>query len=162
MIKYLLLFLPIVSMAQSSSKALDRTLKTMNKESVPYLSIDEAKQVHKKHLLDAREPVEYEVSHIEDALLVGYDSFDVQTVLDHVIDKQDTIIVYCSIGVRSEDVGEQLIAAGYSNVFNLYGGIFEWKNKENEVYDSKENETEKVHTFSKIWSRLLHSGESIY
>ena len=39
------------------------------------------------------------------------------------------IIVYCSIGVRSEDIGEKLKELGYTKILNLYGGIFDWKNK---------------------------------
>jgi rhodanese-related sulfurtransferase len=140
---------------------MNKTIKTLNKESVPYLTIDEAKQVKEKHMLDAREPKEYKVSHIKDAVFVGYDSFALKTVTDQIKNKQDTVIVYCSIGVRSEDIGEKLLAAGYTNVFNLYGGIFEWKNKENEVYDTEDKETEKVHTYSKFWSRLLKSGISV-
>ena len=161
MLKYLLIFLPFFSLAQSSSRDMNKTIKTLNKESVPYLTIDEAKQVKEKHMLDAREPKEYKVSHIKDAVFVGYDSFALKTVTDQIKNKQDTVIVYCSIGVRSEDIGEKLLAAGYTNVFNLYGGIFEWKNKENEVYDTEDKETEKVHTYSKFWSRLLKSGISV-
>jgi len=33
--------------------------------------------------------------------------------------------VYCSLGIRSEVIAKKLKKAGYTNVFNLYGGIFE-------------------------------------
>jgi len=71
-------------------------------------------------------------------------------------------VVYCSIGVRSEDIGEKLMDAGYNNVTNLYGGIFEWKNKGNQVYDTLGNETERVHAFNKHWGKLLSKGEKVY
>ena len=60
--------------------------------------------------------------------------------------------MYCSLGIRSETVGEKLKAAGYTNVYNLYGGIFEWKNKDFTVLDAEEKETNEVHTFNKYWS----------
>ena len=70
--------------------------------------------------------------------------------------------MYCSSGVRSEDVAEQLKEAGFENVFNLYGGIFEWKNKDNPVVNSKDKETPKVHAFSKEWGVWLHKGKKVY
>ena len=72
------------------------------------------------------------------------------------------IVVYCSLGIRSEKISEKLKAEGYSNVRNLYGGIFEWKNKGFEVFDSEGKETEKVHAYSKSWSKWLKNGEKIY
>ena len=51
---------------------------------------------------DAREPREYDVSHIENALLVGYNHFDINTVKN--IPKDKKIIVYCSMGYRSEKI----------------------------------------------------------
>ena len=96
------------------------------------------------HLLDNRETVEYDVSHLHGAQCVGYDSFNIQEVLNMVPNKQDTIVVYCSLGIRSEDIGEKLQEAGYTHVYNLYGGIFEWKNEEKEVYDSENEVTEEV------------------
>jgi 3-mercaptopyruvate sulfurtransferase SseA len=77
-------------------------------------------------------------------------------------DLSTPIVVYCSLGVRSENISEKLNAAGFTDVRNLYGGIFEWKNKHNPVFDSEEIETEKVHTYSKNWSKWLTNGEKIY
>jgi 3-mercaptopyruvate sulfurtransferase SseA len=72
------------------------------------------------------------------------------------------IVVYCSLGVRSEDIAEQLKKEGYTNVYNLFGGIFEWKNSNHKVYDNKEEPTENVHAFSKKWSKWLLKGNKIY
>ena len=66
------------------------------------------------------------------------------------------------MGIRSEQIGEKLKKAGFTNVKNLYGGIFEWKNKDYPVIDTTGNETEKVHTFSKMWSKYLHAGKPVY
>ena len=94
--------------------------------------------------------------------MVGYDNFDIASVEKQYPNKDDKIVVYCSLGIRSETVGEKLKKAGYTNVYNLYGGIFEWKNKDFSVIDSEEKETEKVHTFNKDWSKWLEKGEKIY
>ena len=51
---------------------------------------------------------------------------------------------------------------GYKNVYNLYGGIFEWKNQDLPVFDSNNKETENVHAFSKEWSQYLTKGKKVY
>ena len=51
---------------------------------------------------------------------------------------------------------------GYKNVYNLYGGIFEWKNNNWKVFDNKGFETDNVHTFNKNWSKYLKKGTKIY
>ena len=44
------------------------------------------------------------------------------------IARESTIVVYCSVGYRSEKIAEELDKLGFTNVSNLYGGIFEWIN----------------------------------
>jgi rhodanese-related sulfurtransferase len=112
--------------------------------------------------LDARELKEYKVSHLKNAIHVGYDHFNLKETTAKLTNKKAAIIVYCSIGIRSEDIAEKLQNAGYKNVYNLFGGIFEWKNKQHIVVDSLNNPTEKVHTFNKEWSTWLKKGIKIY
>ena len=112
--------------------------------------------------LDAREPIEYEVSHLQNATCVGFDYFDISKFEETHQDKSQEIVVYCSLGIRSEVVAKQLIDAGYTNVKNLYGGIFEWKNANQAVYNLKEVETDSVHAFSKEWSKWLKKGIKVY
>ena len=50
------------------------------------------------------------------------------------------------IGVRSEQIGEQLKAMGYDNIKNLYGGIFEWTNQGYPVFKGNQ-QTLKVHAY---------------
>ena len=163
--KHLLLIIciSIVSFKASSQESLSELLKKSNTESVPYISVQElAMPKTNAILLDARELNEYKVSHIKDAIYVGYDFFDINTTQKKLVDKSATIVVYCSLGIRSEDVAEKLKKAGYTNVYNLYGGIFEWKNNNRNVYNSEKKITEKVHAFSEEWSKWLTKGEKIY
>lgn len=135
-------------------------LKGLLSHSVPELTASEAADNHDTALfLDAREAHEYAVSHIKNARFVGYDKFELDGVSD--IPKTQEIIVYCSVGYRSEKVSEQLLTAGYQDVANLYGGIFEWKNSGYPVYES-ETETENVHAFDRVWGLWLHKGNKVY
>lgn len=145
--------------AQSS---IDKTLQRFNKNTVAYISVNELKKDTISALFDTRKAEEFEVSHLQNAYWVGHKKFEITKVLKKYPERDTPIVVYCSIGVRSEHIGEKLLKAGYTNVKNLYGGIFEWSNRENPVFDSHGNETKKVHAFSKHWGKLLTKGEKIY
>lgn len=154
-----IILLPISACGQKTD-SLDEELKTLYKKTVPVISMDDAQHSSSAVFLDTREPDEYKVSHLPKAKLVGYDDFKLSSVAK--IPKQDTIIVYCSVGYRSERIGEQLQKAGYKHVFNLYGGIFNWKNHDGTILDASGKPTEKVHTYNKDWSRFLKKGEKVY
>ena len=143
-------------------QSMEDVLGLYNKESVPYIQADDLVNETGITLLDTRESEEFEVSHLENAQWVGYDQFDMDEFLRQYPNRNTPLVVYCSVGVRSEDIGEQLQEAGYSNVQNLYGGIFEWKNKGYPVVDKTKQKTEKVHAYSKYWGRLLTNAQKVY
>lgn len=149
-------------MGLTAQTRMEKSLKKFNNESVPYIHTNDLRTSENIILLDTREKEEFNVSHLDNAIWVGHKTFTLEAITPKITDKNSEIIVYCSIGVRSEDVGELLQHAGYTNVKNLYGGIFEWKNKGYPVYDAKGNKTEKVHAFNKHWGKLLENGEKVY
>lgn len=152
----------IIGLSSFSQESLADLLKQYNTNAVPYISVQElAMPKTQVILLDAREPQEYNISHLKDAILVGYDNFDIKTMEQNFTNKSELIVVYCSLGIRSEDIAEKLQNSGYTNVYNLYGGIFEWKNNGFKVYNNNE-ETNKVHGFSKEWSKWLLKGDCVY
>lgn len=104
-------------------------------------------------ILDTREAEEFNTSHIPNAINVGYDHFDIKSI--EKIGKDKMIVLYCSIGYRSEKVGEKLKKAGYKNVFNLYGSIFQWANEGFPIVDSKGSVTTKLHTYNRSWSKWV-------
>lgn len=160
--KLIYIFVFLFSLSISGQKSLSKLLKKYNTESVPYASVKTIKSNPAFILLDARELKEYNVSHIKNAIHVGYDNFNLKETTSKLADKNATIVVYCSVGIRSEDIAEKLQKAGYKNIFNLFGGIFEWKNKENIVVDSLNKSTKNVHTFDKEWSKWLKKGIKVY
>ncbi|RKS55107.1 rhodanese-related sulfurtransferase [Gillisia mitskevichiae] len=145
--------------------SLDKLISKYNSHSIPYISVEELKMQSAKEkvfILDAREIEEFQVSHIANSIFVGYNNFSTEKVISNIKLKNAPIVVYCSLGIRSETISEKLKEAGYTNIKNLYGGIFEWKNKGYSVYDSSNKETQKVHAFSKHWSKYLTKGEKVY
>lgn len=152
-----------LSISGFSQKNISKLLKKYNTESIPYIFTEELKNEQPNIiLLDSREEKEFKISHIKDAIFVGYDFFNLDSVQQKLVNKDSKIIVYCSLGIRSENIAEKLKKAGYNNVFNLYGGIFEWKSNNNEVYNSQEKKTDSIHTFSKEWSKWLRKGTKVY
>jgi len=145
-----------------SQNTIPDVLQKLNKNTVPYITVKELKSNSEYVLLDARETKEFKVSHIVNAINVGFDKFDSKKIATIVPDKNTKIVVYCSIGIRSETIAERLIKLGYKNVLNLYGGIFEWKNTDYKTVNSKNVETDSIHTFNKLWSVYLKKGVKIY
>lgn len=153
----------LLSSVGYAQKSIDKVLKALNSNSVPYISSQDLKKISEKIiLLDAREKNEFEVSHIENAINIGFNTFDINKIKSIIPSKNQKIIVYCSIGVRSERIGEKLLKEGYTNVYNLYGGIFDWKNNDFVVINDNNVETQNVHTYSKSWSKYLIKGNKIY
>lgn len=141
------------------SLAYKTLLNTYYDKHFPLVYPNQKELLNKAILLDIREPEEFTVSHLKNARFVGYKTFDLSTLAD--ISKDQPIVVYCSIGARSQDIGKKLVAAGYQEVYNLYGGIFHWVNQGYPVY-AGEKETQKVHAYSRTWGIWLNQGEKVY
>ncbi|MCB0527359.1 MAG: rhodanese-like domain-containing protein [Lewinellaceae bacterium] len=146
--------------AQVKSGAYRVMLKNLLSHTVPEIQVQEAARDSASiFFLDARETDEFEVSHLRGALHVGYDHFKPEVLKD--VPKNRRIVVYCSVGYRSEKIAEKLLEAGYKNVSNLYGGIFEWVNQDHSVYDDK-GRTARVHAYSRTWGVWLKKGKKVY
>ena len=154
----ILIFALVMGCRQPS---IDQALKTYNRGSVPYIEASSFLAEQPCLIFDTREKEEYMVSHIPGALWVGYSTFEMDSLKRHY-PKDTTIVVYCSVGIRSENIGEELIEHGFTDVHNLYGGIFEWKNLGRPVVDSLGNDTENVHAYSKYWGHLLTQANKVY
>ena len=142
----------------TSNPEFGERLNHIYRHSVATITVDELTPMMRKgaFVLDTREQDEFDVSHIRHARHVGYIWFDMREIYD--IPKTDTIVVYCAIGTRSERIGEKLQKAGYQHVFNLFGGIYEWVNQHNPVYNADDVQTTEVHVYDKNWSRWLTGG----
>lgn len=158
-IVYIILLYSVICNAQTSS--FEVMIDSVLQKSVPFITSDDLLVTYEQYtILDTREITEYNVSHLKNAIHVGYDEFKVKDI-SKTLSKKYPLVVYCSIGYRSEKVAEKLIKKGYT-VYNLYGGIFHWKNTKKTVIDSSGVSTNKVHCYNKEWSKWLTNGEKIY
>ncbi|MBL7857974.1 MAG: rhodanese-like domain-containing protein [Cyclobacteriaceae bacterium] len=142
----------------------DDKLKSIYKNTIPIISTTALDQSLQRNnnviLLDTRTPKEFEVSHLPGAYFLDYDHFTPSKV--EKIDRSTTIIVYCTVGYRSERIGEKLRELGFTNVYNLYGGITQWKNDNKMVVNMRNHATDSVHTYNQDWSRWLVHGIKVY
>jgi rhodanese-related sulfurtransferase len=105
-------------------------------------------------ILDARSQEEYAVSHIKSAQWIEPTNQNTSALSEIALD--NPIVVYCSIGYRSAKLAQQLHHAGYENVLNLSGGIFQWANQGKPIFTNN-HQVETVHPYNFIWGKLLKS-----
>ncbi len=102
-------------------------------------------------LIDSRSEEEYAVSHLQGAKRAE----SVAEVESSTPDRDAFIVVYCSVGYRSSRLADQLMEAGFTNVYNLEGSIFKWANEGRPVFRDG-REVSAVHPYDDDWGRLLN------
>lgn len=147
-----------------SMTAYDRMLGLLYKQTVPTIQPAQLAETLRQNpngvvLLDTRSPEEYQVSHLRGARFVNYETFKTATFQD--VPRNLPVVVYCTVGARSEQVGARLRSLGFQHVSNLYGGIFQWVNEGHAVVN-QEGPTPKVHPYSALWRPWLKQGEAAY
>lgn len=104
-------------------------------------------------LIDVRTAQEFAVSrlpdaqHIEGTLVLDFAERELAQ-----LDRSYPIIVYCSVGIRSAVSARDLQLAGFTQVKNLRGSIFQWAN-EGRALQGAPN----VHPYNSHWGRLLRA-----
>jgi rhodanese-related sulfurtransferase len=102
--------------------------KSPSKAGYHQISAEEAKaKIDKEEviLVDVRTQEEYDEKHIEGAVLIPNETItDIQP--EQLPDKEAVLLVYCKSGKRSSDASGKLAKMGFSNVYNITGGINGW------------------------------------
>lgn len=87
--------------------------------------IDTGKEIE---LIDVREPVEWDIVHIEGAKLIPKDRFLSGEALSH-LPQNRPIVLHCKTGIRSAEVLAVLKNAGFADATHVQGGIVAWANQ---------------------------------
>ena len=141
---------------------LDNKLAGMIRADEFALSADEAASMENVVYLDARERGEFTVSHLPDALHIGYDDVDYSLLED--LNRDSPLIVYCTVGYRSERIADNLRERGFNQVYNLYGSLYAWKLAGYPLLNDAGEPTDQVHTYNRKWGRLVPDsiGEKVW
>ena len=96
-------------------------------EVIPEITVQE---LHKQleageqvKVVDVREPVEYQISHLKGATLIPLGDLAKRV---NELDSAENIVVHCHVGGRSAQATSFLKNIGFSKVKNLRGGIDAW------------------------------------
>ncbi len=97
-------------------------------EGVPTLEVNDPAGLGEHQLIDVREPHEFdgELGHIANALLVPLGGL---TEFLKREDKHSKILFICRSGARSGRATLQAMAAGFTDVSNMAGGMLEWNSR---------------------------------
>lgn len=109
------------------------TIEVINFDKPNYQEIgaDEARDLIREtdpFILDVRTPMEYNGGHLKDATLIPVQVLQSSLAqLDSV--RNADVLVYCRTGNRSTVASNILLDNGFKRVYNLQGGIVNWKRK---------------------------------
>lgn len=142
------------------NSAYDTLLRRLVPQEAPVMSVAKAAKREDLTYLDARARAEYEVSHLPQARWIGYEAFDSSRVVE--LDREQPLLIYCSVGYRSGKIAERLQNMGFQKVYNLYGGIFEWVNQGHPVQNLQQQPTDSVHGYSRTWGIWVKEAKVVY
>ncbi len=138
--------------------AFEVTLQQLLSFSVPVTDAKDLQNIQDEvFIFDTRNEKEYAVSHIPKAIWLGYE--DPKWEILDSLSRDAPIVLYCSVGYRSEIIGDKLIEQGFSQVKNLYGGIFAWVNNGLPVVDNQGDTVNSVHAYSGAWSSFVDAPD---
>ena len=152
---------PLPERLQTHHPPLDRQLRKLVKADSCALSPSEAQQLDAPVYLDARERAEYEVSHLPGARYIGFGSLDTAALSG--LEPDTPLVVYCTVGYRSERIAHDLRGMGYTRVYNLYGSLYAWRLAGLPLFDAY-GPTHRIHTYNRKWGTFIPDtlGTKVY
>ena len=124
---FLLIAVAILFVACQESKTPDPSVELITVE-----EMDSLVELGKVQLIDVRTPEEYNEGHIENALNINFYDDNFEELIEQV-DKTKPVAVYCGKGGRSAKCASYMKNAGFTKIYDLNGGITEWKFKGKEL-----------------------------
>lgn len=76
-------------------------------------------------ILDVRTQEEYDEGHLKNSVLVPIDVLEDQ-IEKAIPDKDTKVLVYCRTGNRSGQAALTMLGMGYTDLYDLDGGIVDW------------------------------------
>lgn len=77
-------------------------------------------------ILDVRTPEEFMTGHLVSAININLEGSDFASEVSK-LDKNSTVAVYCRSGNRSGVATKQMAELGFTDMYDMQGGIVEWQ-----------------------------------
>ena len=112
-------------------------------------------------IIDVRTAAEFNSGHIKDATNIDFYADDFESKLK-IVRKDVPIYVYCRSGGRSSSAAKKMEKLGFSEVYNMLGGIGSWNSKGFNTIQSKKRGVSKQPKFSVSEVKdILYSNETV-
>lgn len=123
----LLLSIFIISCKYENQKSgIENSVTTEQAGSVTYLSAEEFQEKSINQLIvDIRTPFEFNMGHIEGAININYYSPNFSEEIAK-LERSKPVFIYCRSGNRTSSASKIFLQVGFSEVFDLNGGINMW------------------------------------
>lgn len=121
--KYILIFLGSILFLSGCTQA----QTDQNKDKLSAQEFSAKIKVHPDaQIVDVRTPKEFENGHLDRAINMDWNGndFDRHVLL---LDKSKPVFVYCLSGGRSASAATKLRGSGFTQVFEMPGGMLEWR-----------------------------------
>lgn len=132
--KYLILGIIVLAVfSNSCSQEQSKNSKTIL---TPTEFAEKVKTIPTPLLIDVRTPGEFSDGHLQNAINIDWvgDSFDSQVA---TLDKSKPVLVYCLSGKRSTAAATKMREDGFKEVYEMQGGITNWKSADLPVTTGK-------------------------
>jgi thioredoxin len=91
----------------------------------PKAFAEKLKTTENPQLLDVRTPAEYSSEHIDNAVNINWNGTNFVSEAEKY-DKTKPVFVYCKAGGRSAQAAQKLSELGFTQIYNLDGGMMKW------------------------------------
>ena len=136
---FFMLFALVFALAACQSKTVDVAGEKVNVDGGAYNNInsDELKTIlDNKDFVFVNVHIPFEGNIADTDLSIPYDQITEPANLAQLpADKNAKIVLYCRSGRMSAIAAEELVKLGYTNVWNLKGGMLDWERAGFEIQD---------------------------
>ncbi len=136
---FVLLSALVFALAACQGKPVDVVGEKVNVDGGAYSNIkpDELKTIlNNKDFVFVNVHIPFEGNIADTALSIPYNQITEPTYLSQLpADKNAKIVLYCRSGRMSAIAAEELLKLGYTNIWNLEGGMLDWEQAGFEIQD---------------------------
>jgi len=136
-----------ISLLFTSCNSQEKGVETIS----PAMYADKLKSTPKAQLLDVRSPEEYSGQHLKGAANVDWNGGDFE-VKAGKYDKSKPIFVYCMVGGRSKKAANKLHSMGFTQIYDLQGGIMKWDAEKYPTVKANESKGMDIVEYNKMLS----------